>query len=1664
MAIDEADSSEKTIDRSSDSSSDSKSLSQSIWDDIKSSATSVFKKSDSTSSDSSASGSLDMSANIYGASDSNAKSSSAAEVLGLSKAASAVAEQPKDASQESLPKASNPTPDIEVFKAVQPSDVSGPIKTDLGSTDGNGDGGKGVWDKVKDAFSDLTKNISPDMIADNMNTSVPKDAPPPTDVGKEGGTGKPSDATTDTPAGKVEANKEDVGKDGEKILKDANELKPPLTDDQKAQLHNDLAEINKLPPEQRQKVVESLDQLAKHGDTKTHLTDEQREQLVTSLAHQLAHPESIKQGNKDTCVAANSEKTMAHNHPDTYADMVAKLATTGEYTAPGGKHIAMQLEDGKLPGLSDSLHQRSMASEVFQTGAINLALPEGQIYKSRNPGPPYPSGVDASTDTGERVVTKDGEQKFVGLDAGGKEQILNQLAPDDGYKARSINNADDLIKAYEANGGDKHPPLNVTITLGAESAGFSGMGDSGARLNQDDVDVRCTHINNVLNHHGAYISDADRARLNNEFKNLNPAEVKQIEDAYAAKYPGHTLRGDVDEQFKDAFRDVNKQEYATLQKLLNPDVLSAPTHAVSIDHIDKGPPAKVYYENTADTHGKDHSYPNGTPVPMDEFMKAMQAAHGQAVVHEGQYSDKAQVAHAAGDASKPVAAAGDAGGPKEGGVGAPPTDAAADHKPEAPPANTDAHAGAGGPEAKPVDKAAMSQAADDIYNAEHWYGNDNKKILSTLDGKSPAELREMDAAFQKSHPGEGTLREYLDKHMFFGDHTKAMELLKPLEKPADAPKDNPAEASAESFKKIHDDPQVKAEREKLEHQVDKLDPDQRQKFKDNMEAFEKRAASMDPPMSPERVKALYEQENKLLESDVTKPTNHAQRADIAFDVLDHAAHPTSIDQGHHNSCTAATLESKMYSTDPEAAAKLVTDVATTGKYTTRDGLEVTVPQSCISPDAEAVGHTDGDRGQASQIFEGTAINIKYAEYNKANPPAQLKYEELDPDPKDKNPGTGERVTDYSKHPPEVVSKNSTGITSPDIEHLNYEISGKHEKGMVIQNGSYSDGKSDGTTQVNSKEDLNKALTHAAGPPSHFPVVLRVHTGNEPFHTDSGGGSAGGSGGDSGGWHVVTVTGYNKDTGMVAVDNQWGSKADHMDPDKQISLAQLYQATKNANDLDVPDTRSVSAHSGDAPASQHAGDGAAAPKPVDQAAAKKDADEVYSSLNWWNEPDRLKKALEGKSPEQIQEMDKQFRAAHNNQSMEEYIKASTSESERASDSNMKKSIELLEAGMKPQEKPAEKPPEVPGNSPEDIKKCQEARTHLEGDIDGKVKDASQRKFMKDEVEKFEHRQPPVTAKERAEFYGQIDKLIEATDPPPRADLPKEGDRQKLALQVLEQANNPTSVDQGPHTTCAAAAMESRLYTQHPAAVARAVTEVATTGKLTPQPEGSGPPIEIHKSVLKPDGEAATSLKEGRGDGRSYASEVFQGAATTIEREGYRTDGKKSGREGDTGERYKDGGQEKNFEGVTGKEASDMEKKITGVTDKDIENDPKKAPPIIEGFDSSDTNVSGSQFPGRIAIGKGNETELKNRLQDLKKEGKLPCMIAVDTGQEPFATDSGGRPADGAGGKHFVTVTDIDDNGNVAIDNQWGPTADHDGGSNGQKGRVPVSQLSKALGHS
>jgi len=277
--------------------------------------------------------------------------------------------------------------------------------------------------------------------------------------------------------------------------------------------------------------------------------------------------------------------------------------------------------------------------------------------------------------------------------------------------------------------------------------------------------------------------------------------------------------------------------------------------------------------------------------------------------------------------------------------------------------------------------------------------------------------------------------------------------------------------------------------------------------------------------------------HRLTTAEGDLPITEKQRARIAQQILHQAAEPTSIDQGKHSTCNVTTIEARTYARTPAQAAKLVADVALTGQHRTADGILHFI-------DAQPHGESnqwptiDGQRTHASEIFQVTAVNIGHNRSGDRN----LRYEQHNPVAGDRA-DSGERLIDYSKKPPvEVKDKNGNPLRKPNLDMAIFTdvgnlISGRPEGVYALSSHEYNEGY--GVQPVSSDEDLAARLTDAKLN-KKLPFIVRVNTNNAPFYSDSGAGTAGGAGGE----HVVTVSDYDPKTGLVSVDNQWGSKSDH----------------------------------------------------------------------------------------------------------------------------------------------------------------------------------------------------------------------------------------------------------------------------------------------------------------------------------------------------------------------------------------------------------------------------------------------------------------------------------------------------------------------------------------
>lgn len=389
---------------------------------------------------------------------------------------------------------------------------------------------------------------------------------------------------------------------------------------------------------------------------------------------------------------------------------------------------------------------------------------------------------------------------------------------------------------------------------------------------------------------------------------------------------------------------------------------------------------------------------------------------------------------------------------------------------------------------------------------------------------------------------------------------------------ADKPGETPHEVPATEA--------VKVMRRRLDNlAAEKItDPEKRAKFKADMLRFEDRGRNESPPLSETEVRKTYKEMERLLSKTGDTPLKQQERIAIAEQAMSQCARPSSIDQGQHDTCNMATVEAKTYTDHPSSALKLVADVATTGQYTATDGTKVEINPTATDSEAQRNPPVDGARSHASLIFQVTAANLYYQQQpykyvdkdgnSRFVPPGKLEYQQQMPVSGKVPPDGGERLIDHSTEPPTTVMRdwdNNVPVDAPDIQDramvdVPALITGKHDA-VMLSNDRVTTYEHTGVTTFKTENDLRNELIKLKED-RKLPVIFKVHTGQEPFLRDSGNGAAGGSGG----WHVVTITDFDKTTGMAKVDNQWGSRVDHLN-DGGVPVHDLFRTSRAPGNVD-----------------------------------------------------------------------------------------------------------------------------------------------------------------------------------------------------------------------------------------------------------------------------------------------------------------------------------------------------------------------------------------------------------------------------------------------------------------------------------------------------------------
>lgn len=321
------------------------------------------------------------------------------------------------------------------------------------------------------------------------------------------------------------------------------------------------------------------------------------------------------------------------------------------------------------------------------------------------------------------------------------------------------------------------------------------------------------------------------------------------------------------------------------------------------------------------------------------------------------------------------------------------------------------------------------------------------------------------------------------------------------------------------------------------------------KFKADMVRFENRVINRG--LTAEEIENTYKALGWLLDTGEGGKIPFAERVKLAQQVLSQCNTPSSIDQGHHHTVCVSAVETRVYTRRPARAAQLVCALALAGRHVLPNGAAVRLTETSLRPDFEGVTNPpiDGKRSFASQLFQVAAVNSVYTARQE-----RVIYDQTTPNLSAQAVDTGERL--YTVAPAALLPKGTTpGLSNHETVEAYELLTGDREIDVILEHTAnsadpdmvYCVGKFSNMDEFARKLALCKRK-------GRLPVLLALHTGNQPFFEDSGNGTAGGSGG----WSVVTVTDYNEKEQLVEIDNQWGSQSDHMNA--PLTLKEVYYST------------------------------------------------------------------------------------------------------------------------------------------------------------------------------------------------------------------------------------------------------------------------------------------------------------------------------------------------------------------------------------------------------------------------------------------------------------------------------------------------------------------------
>lgn len=273
--------------------------------------------------------------------------------------------------------------------------------------------------------------------------------------------------------------------------------------------------------------------------------------------------------------------------------------------------------------------------------------------------------------------------------------------------------------------------------------------------------------------------------------------------------------------------------------------------------------------------------------------------------------------------------------------------------------------------------------------------------------------------------------------------------------------------------------------------------------------------------------------------------NSDERRVLVKATLDSVARPQSNDQGHNLVCELTATLNRNFSDRPSFLISKLADLSSKAETFLEDGTLVHLDPSQLHPHGDSKRYKEPGvnvRNYANELLDTLAFEGQYRKQLESDFPfRERRYFQLDSEGAD---DFGHRVYAYNGKDQTLLSKKPGDVNAPQIE---YQLAGiEREDGFVRFRGTSS---APGVREIKSEAELTELLEKLKNKDELqsglivelsdlSPLFSKFQSPDTPFDGKPDPSAFAVN-------HAVRVLDYDKEKGLLRIDNQWGDDADYL---------------------------------------------------------------------------------------------------------------------------------------------------------------------------------------------------------------------------------------------------------------------------------------------------------------------------------------------------------------------------------------------------------------------------------------------------------------------------------------------------------------------------------------